>query len=48
MNVSDVIDLINEMLNNEQGVDNPSADFNGDGETNISDIIDLINFLLNN
>lgn len=48
LNVSDVIDLINELLNNEQGIDNPSADFNGDGEVNITDIVDLINFILNN
>ena len=48
LNVSDIIELINELLNNEQGIDNPSADFNGDGEVNITDIIDLINFLLNN
>ena len=48
-NVSDVVNLINALLNDDPtGINAVNADINGDGEVNVTDIIDIINLLLNN
>ena len=47
VNVSDAIDLINYLLNEEGDINLTAADCHQDGEINVIDAIDLINFLLN-
>lgn len=47
VNVTDAIDLINYILNDEGDINLDAADYNNDSEINVTDAIDLINFLLN-
>ena len=46
-NITDAIDLINYILNDEGDIDLEAANFNQDAEVNITDAIDMINYLLN-
>jgi len=48
VNVTDAIDLINYILNDEGDIDLNAADYNEDTEVNVTDAIDMINFILNN
>ena len=48
VNVTDAIDLINYILNDEGDIDLNAADFNEDTEVNVTDAIDMINYILNN
>ncbi|MBR5170501.1 MAG: dockerin type I repeat-containing protein [Muribaculaceae bacterium] len=48
VNITDAIDLINYLLNDEGDISLDAADMNNDGEVNITDAIDLINYILNN
>ena len=47
VNITDAIDLINYVLNDEGDIDLIAADCHHDGEVNITDAIDLINYVLN-
>lgn len=47
VNITDAIDLISYILNDEGDINLEAANFNNDDEVNISDAIDLINFILN-
>ena len=48
VNISDAIDLINYLLNDDDtGIDMAAADCNFDGDVNISDVTRLISYLLN-
>ncbi len=47
VNITDAIDLISYILNDEGDINLEAANFNNDDEMNISDAIDLINFILN-
>ena len=48
VNITDAIELINYLLNDEGDISLDAADMNNDGEVNITDAIDLINYILNN
>jgi len=47
VNVSDVVALVNIILNKENTVIPDEADVNGDNEINISDVVALVNYILN-
>ena len=46
-NITDVIDLINYILNDAGDIDLDAANFNQDSEVNITDAIDMINDIVN-
>ena len=47
VNITDVIDFINYLLNDEGDINLDAADYNEDSDVNITDVIDLIGYLLN-
>ena len=47
VNVSDVVALVNIILNKENTVIPDEADVTGDNEINISDVVALVNYILN-
>ncbi len=47
VNITDAIDLINYIINDEGDIDLDAANYNQDSEVNITDAIELINFVLN-
>ena len=46
VDISDVVELVNIILNSQSG--NPRADVNEDGNVDISDVVELVNIILNN
>jgi hypothetical protein len=44
VDISDVVELVNIILNSQSG--NPRADVNEDGNVDISDVVELVNIIL--